>query len=64
MTADSTISEGWIGGGCARGAVITAAAGALLDGQPRSIQGSLADVLAAQGVSAGDIRDGPQFLPQ
>jgi xanthine dehydrogenase accessory factor len=32
---DGTISEGWIGGGCARGAVLRAAKDALADGQPR-----------------------------
>lgn len=58
---DGTISEGWIGGGCARGAVLKAAREALADGQPRLIQVSPEDVLLAQGVSAGVTRDGVQF---
>ncbi len=58
---DGTISEGWIGGGCARGAVLKAAREALADGQPRLIQVSPDDVLMAQGVSAGVTRDGIQF---
>lgn len=59
---DGTISEGWIGGGCARGAVLKAARDALADGQPRLIQVSPEDVLLAQGVSAGITRDGVQFV--
>ena len=58
---DGSISEGWIGGGCARGAVLKAAREALADGQPRLVQVSPEDVLLAQGVSPGVTRDGVQF---
>lgn len=58
---DGTISEGWIGGGCARGAVLKAAREALEDGQPRLISVQPEDLLAAQGVTAGEIRDGIRF---
>lgn len=34
---DGTLSDGWIGGGCARGAVLNAARDALADGQPMLI---------------------------
>ncbi len=61
IRADGVISEGWIGGGCARGAVLKAAREALSDGQPRLISISPEDVLAAQGVTAGDLRDGVRF---
>ena len=61
IRADGTISEGWIGGGCARGAVIRAAQEALADGQSRLIQISPADVLAAQGTTPGETRDGLHF---
>ncbi len=61
IRADGTITEGWIGGGCARGAVLKAAREALADGQPRLISVSPEDVLAAQGVVAGDLRDGVRF---
>lgn len=61
IRADGVISEGWIGGGCARGAVLRAAAAALADGQPRLISVSPEDVLTAQGVTAGQVRDGVQF---
>jgi xanthine dehydrogenase accessory factor len=56
-----TISEGWIGGGCARGAVLRAAKEALSDGQPRLISVSPEDVLAEQGVTPGELRDGIRF---
>ena len=34
---DGTIVAGWIGGGCARGAVLKAAREALVDGEPRMV---------------------------
>ncbi len=37
ILADGTIAEGWVGGGCVRGAIIRAAAEALSDGTPRLI---------------------------
>ncbi len=61
IRADGTFSEGWIGGGCARGAVLKAAREALADGQPRLISVSPEDVLTAQGVIAGQERDGIRF---
>ncbi len=61
IRADGTISDGWIGGGCARGAVLKAAREALADGQSRLISVSPEDVLAMQGVSPGDERDGIRF---
>ena len=61
IQADGTISEGWIGGGCARGAVVRAARDALSDGQSRLISVSPEEALAAQGVRPGEVRDGVQF---
>jgi xanthine dehydrogenase accessory factor len=61
IRADGTIAEGWIGGGCARGAVLRAARDALADGQPRLISVSPEDVLADQGVAPGDERDGVRY---
>ncbi len=55
------ISGGWIGGGCARAAVLKAAMAALRDGQPRLISVQPEDVLASQGLRPGDARDGVQF---
>ncbi len=62
IQADGTISAGWIGGGCARGAVLRAAGEALEDGRPRLISVQPEDLLDAQGVRAGDERDGIRFL--
>ncbi len=61
IRADGTLTEGWIGGGCARGAVLKAAREALADGQPRLISVSPEDVLAAHGVTPGQTRDGIRF---
>ena len=61
ILADGTISEGWIGGGCARAAVLAAARDALQDGKPRLVSVQPPDVLQEQGVAAGDERAGVRF---
>lgn len=61
ISADGTISEGWIGGGCARAAVVKAARQALSDGRPRLVSIQPQELLEAQGVSPGDERDGQRF---
>src|SRR5262249_33011583 len=61
ILADGTISEGWIGGGCARAAVLAAARDALHDGRPRLVSVQPPDVLQEQGVAAGDERAGVRF---
>lgn len=58
---DGTISEGWIGGGCARTAVLKAAKEALADGKPRLVSVQPPDVLQERGVQAGDEREGTRF---
>jgi xanthine dehydrogenase accessory factor len=58
---DGTISEGWIGGGCARAAVLKAARDALADGKARLVSVQPPDVLQEQGISAGDERSGIRF---
>jgi len=58
---DGTISAGWIGGGCARAAVLKAAREALEDGVPRLVSIQPEDLLAEHGVSAGEVRDGVKF---
>lgn len=55
---DGTISEGWIGGGCARAAVLKAARDAIADGAPRLVSIQPKDLLDEQGVHAGELRDG------
>jgi xanthine dehydrogenase accessory factor len=58
---DGTIVAGWIGGGCARGAVLKAAREALADGEPRMVSVQPEDMLTELGVKAGESRDGIRF---
>ncbi len=58
---DGTISEGWIGGGCARAAVIKAAKDALNDGQSRLVSVQPPDLLADRGVEPGEEQEGVRF---
>ncbi len=58
---DGSIAEGWIGGGCARGAVLKAAKDAFADGQPRLVSVQPEDLLSELGVAPGDVRDGVRF---
>jgi xanthine dehydrogenase accessory factor len=58
---DGTVSEGWIGGGCARAAVVKAAQEAIADGRPRLVSIQPPDVLAEQGLRPGDEREGVRF---
>lgn len=55
------IIGGWVGGGCARAAVLKAAAAALRDGQPRLLSVQPEDVLAAQGLHAGEGKEVMEF---
>ena len=50
---DGTISEGWIGGGCARAAVLKAAREAIADGKPRLVSVQPPDALREQGIPPG-----------
>jgi xanthine dehydrogenase accessory factor len=58
---DGSVSEGFIGGGCARGAVLKAAREALADGKPRLVSVQPPDLLQEQGLAAGDERAGVRF---
>jgi xanthine dehydrogenase accessory factor len=58
---DGTIVAGWIGGGCAKGAVLKAARDALADGEPRMVSVQPENLLAELGVKSGDHRDGVRF---
>ena len=61
ITADGEIEEGWIGGGCARSAVVKAARQCLIDGRSRLISIAPQDGLDALGVAPGEDRDGTLF---
>ena len=61
---DGTIVAGWIGGGCARGAVLKAAREALADGEPRMVSVQPENLLAELGVKPGENRDGVRFAAE
>jgi xanthine dehydrogenase accessory factor len=61
IAADGTIVAGWIGGGCAKGAVLKAAREALADGEPRMVSVRPENLLAELGVKPGESRDGIRF---
>jgi len=58
---DGTVVAGWIGGGCAKGAVLKAAREALADGVPRMVSVQPEDLLAELGVKPGEMREGVRF---
>jgi xanthine dehydrogenase accessory factor len=61
IAPDGTIVAGWIGGGCARSAVLKAAREALADGVPRMVSVQPQDLLAELGVKSGESREGIRF---
>ncbi|WP_378942850.1 XdhC family protein [Mesorhizobium sp. ANAO-SY3R2] len=58
---DGSVAAGWIGGGCARGAVLKAAREALADGEPRLVSIQPENLLAELGVKPGESRQGVRF---
>lgn len=58
---EGAILVGWVGGGCARGAVSKAARRAIAEGQPQFISLRPQELLDTDGLKAGDRRDGVQF---
>ena len=67
ILADGTVPEGWIGGGCARAAVLKAAREALADGRARLLSLLPEDLYAARahvaGEEAGDVRFARNMCP-
>src|SRR5262245_65864663 len=61
IRGDGTISAGWIGGGCARTAVLKAARAALADGSPRLVSVLPDAALQELGVDAGPSKEGDEF---
>ncbi|MFA5120366.1 XdhC family protein [Zavarzinia sp.] len=61
ILGDGTVVAGWIGGGCARGATLTAVRDSLADGWPRLISVQPEEMLEEIGVHAGDTRDGVHY---
>ncbi len=58
---NGTISEGWIGGGCARAAVLKAAKDSLTDGKSRLVSVAPEDALEDHGIKAGEEHGGVRF---
>ncbi len=58
---DGAIIDGFLGGGCVRGAIKTATLRAIETGQPQLISVAPEEVLAEQGVAAGDDIDGVRY---
>jgi xanthine dehydrogenase accessory factor len=58
---DGSIIAGWIGGGCAKGAVLKAAREALADGIPRMVSVQPENILAELGVKPGETKEGVRF---
>src|SRR5712691_1091545 len=61
IRSDGRIAAGWIGGGCARGAVLKAAREALADGEPRLVSVQPENLLAELGVKPDENHDGVRF---
>jgi xanthine dehydrogenase accessory factor len=61
IRSDGSIAAGWIGGGCAKGAVLKAARDALADGEPRLVSIQPENLLAELGVEPGESREGVKF---
>lgn len=61
LSADGTILQGWLGGGCTRSAVKRAALEALRDGTPQLVSVAPEELLVEKGVTAGDEVDGTRF---
>lgn len=58
LSADGDILEGWVGGGCARGAIGRAARRAIERNEPLMVALRPDERLAAEGVEACEVRDG------
>ena len=61
LNADGEIIEGWVGGGCVRGAIVRAAKTAISRNDPVFIALRPDDELKAEGVGPCEVRDGVVF---
>jgi xanthine dehydrogenase accessory factor len=62
IAPDGSIEEGWVGGGCARAAVIKAARQCLIDGRSRLVSIAPKEALAELGAAAGEDRGGVFYV--
>lgn len=61
VLADGTIAEGWVGGGCARGAIGRAAKAAIAAREAKFVSLRPAELLEAEGVEPGEEKAGARF---
>ncbi|MFT6451299.1 MAG: xanthine dehydrogenase accessory factor [Halocynthiibacter sp.] len=61
LDAEGAILQGWIGGGCVRGALAKATKRAMAEGQPQFVSLLPQDLLEEKGVASGDDIDGVRF---
>lgn len=61
LDSDGKILAGWVGGGCARGAVGRAAREAIASGEPQFISLRPQELLDTEGLMPGETRDGVRF---
>ncbi|MFB9150366.1 XdhC family protein [Roseovarius ramblicola] len=61
IDAAGTLRAGWLGGGCARTAIGRAARAAIAERQPRFVSIRPEELLEADGVTAGEEREGVHF---
>lgn len=61
LDGEGTVLAGWVGGGCARGAIKRATLAALADGAPQFVSLKPEDLLAEEGVEAGEARDNIRY---
>lgn len=61
LDREGKILMGWVGGGCARGAVGKAAREAISTGEPQFISLRPQELLETEGVTSGETRDGVRY---
>lgn len=61
LDREGKILLGWVGGGCARGAVGKAARDAITSGDPQLISLRPQELLENEGLAVGEVRDGVRF---
>lgn len=61
LDAEGTILQGWVGGGCVRGALAKATKRAMAENRPQLISLLPEEILADKGIEAGDDIDGVRF---
>lgn len=61
LDEDGTLLAGWVGGGCARGAIKRATLAAIAEGAPQFVSLKPEELLAEEGVEPGEARDNIRY---